>query len=169
MITDQLTDFLSSVPPELATVILATLPVGELRGALPVALVVYQLPLWLAVFLSVLGNIIPVYFLLLFFEHVSKWIEHNWEFGNRILQKLYDRTRRKLEGSVEKYGPWALILFVGIPLPVTGAWTVTLAAFVFGLSKKKAFISIFLGLLISATIVTFLTLGTTFTVGALAK
>jgi len=75
------------------------------------------------------------------------------------MQKLFERTRRKLNGRVEKYGYWALTLFVAIPLPVTGAWTGTLAAFVFGLPKKASFIAIFIGVCISATIVTLVTLG----------
>jgi len=72
---------------------------------------------------------------------------------------LFDRTRRKLTGRVEKYGYWALTLFVAVPLPVTGAWTGALAAFVFGLPKKKALLAIFVGVCISATIVTLVTVG----------
>jgi len=166
VLIDGVVHFLAGVPPWLATVILAMLPVGELRGALPVALLVYKLPVAAAVFFSVLGNIIPVYFLLLFFERAAVWAAARSPLVDRILQKLYERTRRKLAGSVDKYGPWALALFVGIPLPITGAWTGSLAAFVFGMSKKKAFIAIVVGILISATIVTLITLGGSFTVNS---
>ena len=163
-ILEQLVTALAGVPAELATVVLAMVPIGELRGALPVALLVYELPLVQAVFFSILGNLIPVYFLLLFFEHGAAWAQRHSPLADRILEKLYERTRRKLEDKVEKYGPWALALFVGIPLPVTGAWTGSLAAFVFGLPRKQALVAIFLGLLLSAAIVTLLTLGTFATV-----
>jgi len=164
---NQLVLFLAGVPAEVATVILAMVPVGELRGALPVALLVYDMPVAKAVFLSLFGNLIPVYFLLVFFERVAKWAERHSPLLNRLLQGLYERTRNKLGGKVAKYGPWALALFVGIPLPVTGAWTGALAAFVFGLPRKQAFLAIAVGLVLSAAIVTVLTLGTSVTVNSL--
>jgi len=157
-LVDSLVELLAGVPPPLATIILAMVPIGELRGALPVALLVYQLPIVAAVVLSILGNILPVYFLLVFFEHVAAFLERRGGWGKQFLDWLYERTRRKLADQVERYGPWALALFVAIPLPVTGAWTGTLAAFVFGLSKPKAFMAILLGLVGSAFIVTILTL-----------
>ena len=156
-------DFLVSavrdVPPQLATVMLAALPVGELRGALPVALLVYRLPVFEAVALSILGNMLPVYFLLMFFEGAAEWLSKRSEFANRVLERLYERTRLKLHDRVRKYGYWALALFVAIPLPVTGAWTGALAAFVFGLPRKKSFMAILAGVCVSALIVTGLTLG----------
>lgn len=158
---------LKTVPPQLATTVLAMIPIGELRGALPVALTVYKLPLLQAAFWSILGNMIPVWFLLTFFEFASKIVEQHSPRGRELLEKLYERTRRKLHNQVERYGVWALILFVGVPLPVTGAWTGSLAAFVFGLPREKAFFAIFLGVLISAIIVSLLTLGVSFTVQAL--
>jgi len=160
---------LAGVPAELATIILAMVPVGELRGALPVALLVYELPLPLAITLSIFGNIIPVYFLLVFFEYFAGWAERNSPFVHGLLEKLYERTHDKLADKVDKYGPWALALFVGIPLPVTGAWTGSLAAFVFKLPRKKAFVAILLGLCLSAAIVTMLTLGAFYTVNGLAS
>lgn len=160
---------LQSIPPQVATLLLASIPVGELRGALPVALTVYKLPLAQAVFWSILGNMLPVYFLLLFFEKGSAWISARSPYAKELLEKLYERTRRKLDGKVEKYGVWALALFVAIPLPVTGAWTGTLAAFVFGLPRKKAFGSILVGVCIASIVVTLLTLGAQAGFNAFAK
>jgi uncharacterized membrane protein len=154
-----LVDIFKSVPPPLATLLLAMLPVGELRGALPVAILVYKLPLALAIFLSILGNILPVYFLLMFFEKVSRWLMSRYGFADKFFQWLFERTRRKLHDKVQKYGYWALAMFVAIPLPVTGAWTGTLGAFVFGLPRKKSFFAILAGVCVSAAIVTVLTLG----------
>ena len=163
---DFLIDFFRDFPPEVATVLLAMLPIAELRGALPAAIVVYDLPVWKAILLSIIGNMLPVYFLLIGFERVSQWLRVRFVFFDVLFNKLFDKTRQKLESKVDKYGVWALALFVAIPLPVTGAWTGTLAAFVFGLSKKKSFFAIFVGLLMAATIVTVLTLATVNTVDA---
>ncbi len=159
IITEFLLTALKSVPPELATVLLAAVPVTELRGALPVALLVYRLPVPAAVALSVAGNILPVYFLLRFIEPVSMWLARRFSLIDRFLQWLFSRTRRKLTKRVEKYSYWALAMFVSIPLPVTGAWTGALAAVLFGLPVHKSFLSIFIGLCLSASLVTLITLG----------
>lgn len=156
---DFLVNAVRDVPPQLATVLLAALPVGELRGALPIAILAYKLPVFEAAALSVLGNMLPVYFLLMFFEGAAGWISKRSELAERLLEKLYERTRLKLNDRVKKYGYWALALFVAIPLPVTGAWTGALAAFVFGLPRKKSFVAILAGVCVSALIVTGLTLG----------
>lgn len=158
-LSQSLIQAVSGWPPELATLILAMVPVGELRVALPVAITVYKLPVWSAVFWSLIGNILPVYFLLVFFEQVSNWLRQRSPLADRFFSWLFERTRLKLQGSVEKYGVWALALFVGIPLPITGAWTGSLAAFVFGLHRGRAFFAILLGVMIAAIIVTAVTLG----------
>ncbi len=155
---------LTAIPPQLATVILAMLPVGELRGALPVALTLYKLPLAEAMFWSIVGNMLPIYFLLVFFEKGAAWLQKHSPLADRLLQRLYERTRRKLGRDVEKYGYWALTIFVAIPLPATGAWSGALAAFVFGLPKKKAFLAILAGVVIAAVAVALLTLGAAATI-----
>jgi uncharacterized membrane protein len=155
---------IQGLPAEVVTVLLATLPVGELRLALPYALVAYQLPVSRAVLLSVIGNMLPVYFLLVFFERVSRWLRARSVLAERVLSWLFERTRRKLSARVRLYEHWALVLFVAIPLPVTGAWTGALAAFVFGLPRGRSFIAILVGVCISAAIVTVLTLGTSLAV-----
>lgn len=160
----QIAEQLGNIPAEIVIIILSTLPIGELRGALPIALTIYDMPIAKAIFLSILGNILPVYFLLIFFEKGSKYARKHSEYADKLLDKLFERTRRKLETKVQKYGPWALTLFVAIPLPVTGAWTGTLAAFVFGLPKKKSFFAILAGLCIASIIVTIITLGAVATI-----
>lgn len=160
-------ELLQGVPPELATIILAATPVIELRGALPVAVLIYQLPLWLAVVLSVIGNMLPAYFLLVFFERGSAFLSARSPWWRRFFERLYARTRGTLETRVEKYGPWALALFVALPLPASGAWTGASAAFVFGLDKQKAFLAILLGVVIASGIVALFTVGASYTVRAL--
>lgn len=166
-VAQQLIDFLREIPPEIATVIIAMMPFAELRGALPVALLVYELPVPVAVILSIIGNMLPVYFLLVFFEAGSNYLSQRSPWWDRFFERRYARTRGKLESQVEKYGPWALATFVAIPFPATGAWTGALAAFVFGLDRMKAFLAILLGVTIAAFIMVLLTLSTSFTVRAL--
>lgn len=165
--TEIILKFLQNFPPELATLILGMLPIGEVRAALPVALTVYKMPLASALFWSILGNVLPVYLLLVFFERVTNYLRPRSKLYDRFCTWLFERTRRQLNGHVEKYGYWALAIFVGVPLPMTGAWTGAVAAFVFGLDKTKAFLAITVGILIATAIVAAITLGATASVKAL--
>ena len=78
---------------------------------------------------------------------------------NKFLNWLFERTRKKTKDKIEKYGDLALIIFVAIPLPNTGAWTGTLAAWLFGIPMKRALLNIFYGVLIAGVIVTMITSG----------
>jgi hypothetical protein len=85
--------------PEVVTVLLAMLPVGELRLALPTALVVYKLPVLLAVLYSIIGNMLPVYFLLVFFERASTWLSERSELARRGFEWLFTSGKIRLLGS----------------------------------------------------------------------
>lgn len=161
---ETMVDTLGAIPPQIATLILAMLPFGELRASLPVALTIYHLPLWEALFWSILGNMIPVWGLLAFFEQGSRWLRTKSLIADALFDILFERVQKKLKSQVEKYGVLALIIFVGIPLPATGIWNGALAAFVFGMSRTKAFIAILFGVSIAAAIMTIVTLGATFTI-----
>jgi uncharacterized membrane protein len=149
-----------NLPPQLATFLIAMIPIAELRVSLPLALTVYQLPLWQAFLFSVLGNIVPVFFIVYFIDAVSKFLMAESKIFNRFFQWLFARTRVKFEGKYAKYGLIALAIFVAIPLPMTGAWTGALAAFLFQIPKKPAVIYVTLGVLGAGIIVTILTLST---------
>lgn len=139
------------------TFFLAMTPIGELRIALPVALTIYNMNWLLAFFVSVVGNLVPVIFLLLFLGLVSKWFSDNFKFCNKFFNWLFERTRKKSNSRMEKYGAIALISFVAIPLPFTGAWTGAIIAFLFDIPFKKAFPLIALGVVIAGGIVLGLT------------
>jgi len=144
------------IASELIVVIVATLPFIELRGALPVAINLFGMPWYWAFCLSIIGNLLPVPVLLLFFESVTKVIS-KVDIGKRLVNWVLERTRRP--GTViEKYGRIGLILFVAIPLPITGAWTGSIAAFLLGMKFNYAFLSILCGLIIAGAIVTCLCL-----------
>lgn len=146
------------IPAELATVLIAMIPIAELRAALPIALTAYQLPIWEAFVLSVIGNMIPVFIILWLIEPVSKFLRR-WKVFNRFFNWLFDRTRRKFYDKHAKWGDLALVIFVAIPLPATGAWTGSLAAWLFGIPMRRAVPLILTGVVIAGIIVGLLSLG----------
>jgi len=139
------------------TFLLAMTPIGELRVAIPVALAVYNINWVLAYVISVIGNLIPVVFLLLFLGPVSKWFSKRSKLCQKFFNWIFEKTRKKTTSRIEKYGAIALVSFVAIPLPFTGAWTGSIAAFLFGIPFKKAFPLIALGVLLSGVIMLLLT------------
>ena len=141
---------------ELVVLIIAALPILELRGAIPVAINLFNFPWYYALLLAIVGNLLPVPFILLFLDTASRLLS-KVAFFERILKWLFERTRRRGK-VIERYERIGLMLFVAIPLPVTGAWTGSLAAVLFGLKFKHAFLSIFVGILIAGIIVTCLSL-----------
>jgi uncharacterized membrane protein len=154
-----LLNLFNDFPPELATLIISMLPVSELRGAIPMAIGVYHLSPLQAYVISVIGNIIPVIFILKYVEPISNYLMSKSNFFSRFFAWLFERTRRKYNGKFEKWGALALITFVAIPLPVTGGWSGAIAAFVFGIPFWKALLYVFLGVMIAGVIVTGLSLG----------
>jgi len=133
--------------------LLAMIPISELRGAIPLALGIYKLNPYTAIPLIVAANFLPVPFILKFLGPVEAFLR-KWRFWNNLMDKIFERTRKKTKKSIEKWESLALILFVAIPLPVTGAWTGSLAAYLFGLDFKKSLICIFVGVVIAGIIVT---------------
>ena len=141
---------------ELVVLVISALPVLELRGALPVAINLFHFPWYYALLLAIIGNLAPVPFLLLFFNTFSRLLSKIGIF-EKMLHWLFERTRRRGK-IINRYERIGLALFVAIPLPVTGAWTGSLAAVLFGLKFKHAFLSIFIGVFIAGIIVTCLSL-----------
>lgn len=131
--------------------LMAAAPIWELRGSIPTGIYALHLP-WPEVFIiSLLGNIFPVPFILLFLNPVSKFLSKN-KFLEGILNWVLQRTRRQ-SALVVKYEKIGLMLFVAIPLPGTGAWSGALVAFLLGMGLKSALLSITLGVLIAGVIV----------------
>ncbi len=128
-------------------------PIGELRVAIPLGIVFYNLNSSLVYLVATIGNLIPVLFLLLFLGPVSGLLSKKFKLFERFFSWLFKRTRRKYNSKIEKYGVFALPLFVAVPLPITGGWTGSLIAFLFGIPFKKAFPSIAAGIMIAGVIV----------------
>lgn len=140
----------------IAVIFVSMLPVIELRGAIPVAFAL-GLNWWTAMICAIIGNILPVPFILLFLESILKLMRKN-----KITKKLVDKLRKVAVSKNErvmKYELFGLAIFVGIPLPGTGGWTGALIASVMRLNKKNAFLSIFIGIIVAGIIITVLTYG----------
>ena len=145
--------------------IVAALPIAELRLAIPWAIEVLNTPWYYAFLIAVIGNMLPVPFILLFIEAAVRLLSRVAVF-ERFFNWLFERTRRRGK-IIQKYKRIGLVLFVAIPLPVTGAWTGSLAAVLFGIKFKQAFLSIFIGVIIAGIIVTSLWMGLSFAFGSL--
>ncbi|MFC1640613.1 COG2426 family protein [Patescibacteria group bacterium] len=144
---------------ELATLIVAIIPIAELRGAIPVSIEIFGLVWWKAYIFAVIGNMIPVFIILKVLGPISAFLSKHSKFFKRFFDWLFERTRRKFYDRHERFGDIALTFFVAIPLPITGVWTGAIAAFLFGIKYWRAISLMFIGVLISATIVTIITLG----------
>ena len=134
------------------SILLSMLPVAELRGGIPYA-IAHDIHPILAYFVCVGANILafPIVYLFLgllhpLFKKVSLY--------ENLFEKFVIRTRSKIEKNIEKWGFWGLMVFVMIPLPVTGAYTGTFAAWLFNIKKRQAFFSVAFGVIIAGIIVT---------------
>lgn len=146
----------TGMPGMVSALLISTLPIFELRGGIPVAINYFKIQWWLAYIVCVIGNMIPVVPILLFLGGVSKALSR-FALSRRFFDWLFSRTRKR-GGIVEKYRSLGLVLFVAIPLPVTGAWTGSVAAFLFGMRLAPSFLYIFFGVLVAGVIVTVLSL-----------
>jgi len=198
---------------EIKTILLAMMPINELRGTIPIAILLFELTPLKAFFLACLGNMLPIVFLLWFWKYLSE----NWASKNKLVKKflkwIFQRTRKRFYKNLprsarknlvtrfarnknlprsarknlvtrfdrnknlprsarknlvtrfarnKKYAIWVdlgLILLVAIPLPFTGAWTGSIAAFLFGISYGRSLGLISIGVLIAGAVVTIITTG----------
>jgi len=143
---------------EFITFFTAALPLSELRGAIPLAILKYGFSPYKAFIISALGNILPVLPLLVGLEKISEYLSHKFYWFNRFFSWLFERTREKHKDHFHYWGDLALFIFVAIPLPLVGAYSGVVAAFVFGIPLKHAFWSIVLGVLAAGLIVTAITI-----------
>ena len=150
--------FLETVGIELCVFFCAMLPIIECRGAVPLGCAL-GLPWWQNALFSMAGNLLPVPFILLFIRAILKWMRTcRVGFFNKIAAWL-DRKIEKHKGTIEKYSYWGIMIFVGLPIPGTGAWTGTLIASVLGLEPKKSFLAACGGVLMATAIMTVISYG----------
>ena len=157
ILREQLLEYFELLPPPLAVFLVAMLPVFELRGAIPAG---YAMGMKSPVFiylLAVLGNFVPVLPILLGLGPAEKYLRR-YSFFDRFLDWLFKRTVSRSD-VIKKYESLGLILFVAIPLPMTGAWTGSVAAYLFKLPLRMAIPCIILGILIAGVVVTLVSQG----------
>lgn len=136
----------------LLTILLSLLPISELRGAIPYAYF-NDIPIFAAFAISVITNAAVGPIAMIFLSTLHKWF-YKIDLYKRFFDRTVARTRVKIEEKIKKYGYIGLMLFVAVPLPITGAWTGSLGAWILGLDKKKSCMYVALGVLISGLIVT---------------
>ncbi len=144
---------------ELITFLLSMTPINELRGTIPIAITVYNLKPTLVFLLAVLGNMVPVFFLVWFWKKGARFLMEKSKFFNKLFSWLFKRTRKRFYKKYTIYGDLLLILIVAIPLPFTGAWTGTVVSYIFGTSYWKSIYLIAIGVLIAGIVVSLGTLG----------
>lgn len=151
--SESIINFFSNIfSPELCTFIISMIPIVELRGAIPLAMLAWGMPWYEAFIISVVGNIIPIPFIIWFIRPVFNWLKRF-----KIFKKFVSWQERKVEKSsdkVMKNVKRGLFAFVAIPLPGTGAWTGSMIASFLNLDNKKAFLPIMLGVVTAGVIVT---------------
>lgn len=150
--------FLETVGEELCVMLCSMIPIIELRGAIPLGAAL-GLPWWQNYILAVVGNMIPVPFILLFIKRIIAWMTScRVRFFRKVglwIVKKADKNRDK----IERYSFWGVCLFVAIPLPITGAWTGSLVAATIDMKFWKAIVSCLLGVMIAGVIMSLASYG----------
>lgn len=139
------------------TFLISMVPVVELRGAIPIG-VAHGLNFWVAIVVSIVGNLVPVPFIIIFIRKIFAWPRTKSAWLNNLVTRLENRALKKTD-TVRKFKFWGLFIFVAIPLPGTGAWTGALVAAMLEMRVKDAFPAIALGVLTAGIIVAFVTYG----------
>lgn len=148
-------DALGGIPSELIVFIISLCPILELRGGLLAASFLH-IEMWRAIPICIVGNILPIPFILLFIEKIFEALK------NTKLVKMINKLEEKAEKGAEqimKHKKWGLLLFVGIPLPGTGAWTGSLVAALFHFKLKDACLAILGGIVLATIIMTGISYG----------
>lgn len=156
---DYVLSLVQGLSPELATVLLAALPVTEMRASIPVAISVLHLPVQNAIFFSVIGNLLPIPILFLALPPCIAFVERHVKPLDRLMQRYFAYLRRKHD-RVQAVGGIALAAVTLLPLPGAGVWTGCLIAVLFRLSPRISVAALVVGVLVEAVIVTLITTGT---------
>jgi len=147
---DILLHWLKDLPKDYIIIIVAALPISELRGAIPLALS-FGMSLPKAFWLAILGNCIIVAPALFLFEPVTKFLR-KFKIWSRFFDWIFERTRKNSD-AIQKYEALGLVIFVAIPLPITGAWSGVIAASLFKIRFRYAFLAIVAGVICAGLIV----------------
>ena len=141
----------------LMTFLISRVPVVELRGAIPAA-VLAGLDIRIALVTAIIGNLLPVPFIIVFIRKIFKWLQSKSSWLGNFVRRMEAKANAKKD-QVLKYEFWGLMVLVAIPLPGTGAWTGALVAAMLDMQLKRAFPAIAAGVVVAGLIVTIATYG----------
>ena len=149
--------FKTVIGKSIITFLVSMVPIIELRGAIPIATGMGLSP-WIAIPIAIVGNLLPVPFIIIFIKRIFAWMRKVSPKLNGIVDKMEAKAEKNKE-KVLRYAFWGLALFVAIPLPGTGAWTGALVAAMLDMPLKKAFPSVAIGVLGAGVIISFVSYG----------
>lgn len=140
---------------ELIVLLSGAAPISEVRGAIPLGVILFGMHPLKVFLLSVAGNLLPIIPLIFFLNYFSEFMMRRFYFVNRFFSWLFEYTRSRHADHFHywRWAPLALFIFVAIPLPLTGAWSGAVASFIFGLPPRRSAVIIFLGILAAAALV----------------
>lgn len=143
---------------ELIVFLISMMPVLELRGGL-IAASLLQLPPWKSYIICIIGNLIPIPFILWLIKSLLRRMEVSRISFFKIFAGWIHRKVQKNKKNIETYGFWGLVFFVGIPLPGTGAWTGSLIAAVLDMNRKETFLAVLIGVFMASIIMMLISFG----------
>lgn len=152
-------EFLTNLPPVLAVIVSAMLPVTEVNAAIPLGIGVYHLSPVLTCLLATLGTLTVVAVLLPIFDRATKWVRSWHPKLDGFIDRVFAVTHHRHSKEFERWGSIALFLYVALPGPLTGVWSASLLAYLFGIKYRHALVSIGLGSLAASILVTLATVG----------
>lgn len=149
------------LPQWVKVFLMSMVPWLESRYVIPFAILRFSWEWWQAFPLAILGNMVPVPFILFFFHSVERFLQRYKMFAN-LLDKLFTITRKRANNKIKQYEYLGLLMFVAVPLPFTGAWTGSLIAYLFNLRFSKSIVTILVGVITASAITTTVTLTGTY-------
>jgi uncharacterized membrane protein len=150
---DLIISWFSNFPKELATFLIAIIPVTELRVALPLAYKIYGLGAFWSWFYSVMGTFFAMILIVLLLDPIAAFLSKHIEIFKFFFDWLFKHTRKRANGKMEKYGTLAIFILAATPIPFLGGMTGALAAFVFGVPRKISIPLLLFGTMVSGVIV----------------
>ena len=156
--SDFIISLFSNVPRELATFLIALIPVTELRASIPLAIKVYKMAPFAAWLYSVLGTYFAMVLIVFLLDPIAKFLSKYISLFEKFFVWLFEHTRKKADKKMEKYGEWAIFILAATPVPFVGGLTGALAAFVFNVQLKKSLPLLLIGTMVSGFIVVAITL-----------
>lgn len=155
LIVTSIVDVLQGVPAWLVVFTVSMVPIVELRGAIPLAMGVYHFSALQAILLAIVGNMIPAVVIVYGWGTIITLLQRRFPKFHGFMSRYHDRLHTKWQNSIDTYGPWALALFVAIPLPLSGVWSGALVAWIFSLHRTQAVLAIFAGVCVAAVLVAY--------------